>query len=509
MSELLSPANLQPLVREERSPIELVRSGERARRVEVIPVDQIQIDFSLVDEGHSQDLADSMNKDWGQISEITVRARETEDDQIGYDIIDGFHRTDAKKKKGDTDINAIVLYGVTDEELYDLRILAVNSVKSVQFARLAEWMNRAFQKSRWADKGITLTQAFSMAVFDSQRTRHAGLEDGEVEELKEWVRQKATSWQRPVSAVWSNLRLIDISDPDLVKSVRTGGGGKDRIRHLSQGMLKAIAERFQGEELFHAQRAFADYAIQNRLGAGETGDFVYRYSHLINVDQDEEGIRKQLEELVEKEKTEKLQGSDIHTTQGENLIESDESWQGDDPEELIVLIAGEEQEVELEDVTQRVGHSDGEGLIDDDRRSGVGKLLNMRRGVPRNRTDEEFQPYIEKIAYLEELLRKANLNGSGEFWKTAPYLTSGEKTLMKALFEDVMRFDDVVLKFRINPRNLVQIIQSVFIKKKNYSAGETYHLEETSISALRKNGASSEDIESDECESREESFYPN
>jgi len=90
------------------SSLELIRSGERGKRDETIPLARVSTELSIVDDSHAEELGNSMTLigGWGQLSSIVVRARE-EDGEVYYDIIDGFHRAEGARRRGMENIEAI------------------------------------------------------------------------------------------------------------------------------------------------------------------------------------------------------------------------------------------------------------------------------------------------------------------------------------------------------------------------------------------------------------------
>jgi hypothetical protein len=221
----------------------------------------------------------------GQLSPLTVRAR-LEGDRIVYDIIDGFHRSAAlqviaKEDGKDIFAKAVVVYGCSDEELFDLRILAVNSVKSVSFSRLVEWMQGAFSKTKWAEKGISLSQAFSLATQDSSGI-HFKLSADEVGELKRWAFQKAKKWGKNPASLCTDLRMVEHADPDLIKRVRVGGGGPHAKKgEVNPACLRAIVNELPDDHR-HQQMA-ADIVNRNGMSQKEAQEVAhYIASHTGN-----------------------------------------------------------------------------------------------------------------------------------------------------------------------------------------------------------------------------------
>jgi len=228
---------------------ELIQNGIETKRTEKISVSGLLLEESIVDEDHVEKLKMSMRGKRGQISPITVRARMGEDGEIMYDIIDGFHRGAALKSMAEDDgieayVDAVVVYGCSDEELFDLRVLAVNSVRSVSFARLSSWMQGSFEKSEWFAKDLTLSQIMSLAVTGSSG-KNLGLTREEALRAKNWAREKSKKWNRPITSLYQDILAVENADPELVKIVRVGAGG----RHGKSGVINPARFRAIVEEL--------------------------------------------------------------------------------------------------------------------------------------------------------------------------------------------------------------------------------------------------------------------
>jgi hypothetical protein len=229
---------------------ELVRSGIEAERMELIPVSKIRIDEGLVDEAHRDTLLNSMNEQH-QLIPVGLRVRLDDSGEIVYDVIDGFHRTAGLQlKEAETGrlelVKAVVKYGLSDEHMYDLRVMAVNSVKSVSFPRMIMWMNKSFASSEWADKGVSLLQLLTLTYQDNSGA-YLNLSKEEVVRAKEWVLSKSKTWTRPLGSIIQDLRAAEVVDPELIKIVRVGSGGEHSKKgFLNPARLKAIADVLPG-----------------------------------------------------------------------------------------------------------------------------------------------------------------------------------------------------------------------------------------------------------------------
>lgn len=270
------------------SPKELLMMGVRIERQEEVPIDSIVQESTLIDPEHAQNLAESMMGYRGQISPATIRAR-LDNQAVVYDVIDGFHRRDGIRLiQGITNekltLKSMVLYGCSDEELFDLRVLAASSVKSIKFVRMAEWMKRSFQSTKWENhriqdlvkkEEITLSQVFSLAQVDSSG-KILRLEPNEVTELKAWAKKKSKQWARPLSTIIQEMRMVELAAPDLVQRVRIGGGGKSSKGVLTRAILEAIVTHLPGD--WETQRLLADLAIDRNILAVDLDFLAWSYA---------------------------------------------------------------------------------------------------------------------------------------------------------------------------------------------------------------------------------------
>ncbi|MCJ7805085.1 hypothetical protein MUP46_00365 [Patescibacteria group bacterium] len=262
---------------------ECIRTGEKVSRTEWIPVSDVIVEDTPIDEAHALDLGRAMTGEWGQTQDTLHRAIEGSGEfGVSYETLDGFHRVAGLKMVTaeissfldpisreklsravalwkQTPLRSTVLYGCSEEEKYDQRILAVNSVKSVRFARLAYWMKGAWRETLWKDL-ISVTQAFGIATNDSSGFK-LGLERNDADLIKEWVRRKASAWLMEPGNIYFQLRTLDMADPYLVLRVRTGSFIKGGLA-LTPPQFNKIVDGFPNN--FQAQRAIAEYS--NRCG---------------------------------------------------------------------------------------------------------------------------------------------------------------------------------------------------------------------------------------------------
>lgn len=238
---------------------------EKLKREEWVPLGLIDAEGFLVEPKHALDLARKMRGPWGQTQTVLLRCRVFGDGVI-YNPMDGYHRIkgmelllkEEERPWEESRIKSTVLYNCSDEELFDQRILAVNSVKSVKFSRLALWMKGAWEASPWKDM-VTMTQAFGLATQDTLGKK-LRLQSDDAEAIKQWALAKAESWLTPVGTIYQQLLLIDVADPYLVSRVRTGSfisGGLS----LTQRQLGVIATAFPHEHEVQRQIATLSSAL--------------------------------------------------------------------------------------------------------------------------------------------------------------------------------------------------------------------------------------------------------
>lgn len=200
------------------------------RLTQEIDIDRIILDVP-VEREHVEDLAESFLKDGDQLIPGLVRQRHQPLDGKDIDVIDGFHRTEARiflVEKGLSErrtVTCVVLdeSECDDEKMYDLRILSAATHKGVRFARVVEWINSAFTVTPWIEK-INVYQAFVLTANDSSG-RQLGLTPQEAEKIKEWARKKARAWHTTVARIGSDLVTTVGIDPHLLKDVREGSRG--------------------------------------------------------------------------------------------------------------------------------------------------------------------------------------------------------------------------------------------------------------------------------------------
>lgn len=442
------------------SPYDILRAGIEAQRLEVIPISNILAEEGLIDPYHARELGESMKQKRGQISPVTVRAR-FDGMNVVYDIIDGFHRTEAGRMNGNQEIDANVLYGCSDQELYDLRILAASSVESVQFARMALWITSAFALTPWAKKGLTVVNAFNMAYMDSKNTYLPGFDMGEVSDIKAWVKDKCTVWQRPMGSVRLDLQLAEISDPTLVRSVRKASGGYETVTTITETKLIMVARAFPGEKGFYIQRAIMNFAIDNRANKTVL-EALISAGNSINPAMSEEEITKLLkkayDDIPDSEKIYQRPGKKAKDKLTEDIKPTGES-------SGVVMIEDEPTMEEIKAIEDGLGEDE---VILGSRMD----LAEEEENPKRSRNVPILQARIKELERELETARTAvNANGNIPWWEDPQYdLTRIEKICISRGFYGVEDPTELAKDLRLTLPQLYVQMRRGFDKRKKILA---------------------------------------
>ncbi len=450
MKELLAPSSeeeryLQCDEVRNLSPQEMFQLDKPAKRLETILLANVLTEKALVDSSHASELGESMSQGCGQLAPIIVRARpaegslgEGDEQQVIYDVIDGFHRTAGKKSINDTEIDAMVIYNISDESMYDKRILAVNSVRSVQFARAAAWMNSCFATTPWAEKGLSVSQAFAIALNDSSRSNLVQLSRDEMTELKKWIKQKSTKWGKPISTLYSDLRLIANSNPEIVREVRVAGGGRDQDMTITPTKLRLVVDSFPGDDYHTLQRIVLMYAVDKRLKLNELQNLISQLKDITEPGMSEEEIEALVKSVkieiqvfpkaAEIEEATVVEGNGLADKSNEDLNIEEEFMSVDEepPDEDLFRI-------EAEISNQRIKPIKPRAIFYSSRHSEARTSLNH----------EELQEKVRQlegvIANMRNLAGKTreevgSENGNKLWWEEVDYLSPEEMKFLTDLY---------------------------------------------------------------------------
>ncbi len=408
---------------QDMTPHDILLANIEVERLELIPLERVLTEEAIVDDSHASELGQSMMQKRGQLTPILARARLDERGEVVYDVIDGFHRTEGKKKNGDEKISATVVYGCTDEEMYDLRILAASSVRSVQFPRIAQWITDSFASTRWAAQGVTVLQAYSLTANDRTTTmwpkNKPPINKAEVEEIKNWVVQKSRRWDRSVKSTHSILKLVSEADPELIRQVREANGGRSRSTLITPAKLSAIVEFFPGD--YSVQRVLTSISLEKRLNTNET---------------------RQLANKLKQRIRSYMKFSDIDALAWTIKID----YESTNP---LPIVAETEEENE-----PRTEH-----------RSSSSKYVVRKK--PTEGEISEVESLRERVHELEERLADSQPVPEyiDDWWRNATYLNSLERQCFELVMYSNQRLDAVSSQLKIPKADIISHIVSAFSKR--------------------------------------------
>ena len=256
------------------TPEQAILSGEKFRRDEQIPISSLTIedDAFIIDQGHVRDLVTEIKRDGQSVRIFVAVDRDPKTGKKRVRVLDGLHRASALLQIPEIDTAKVTaFYNLSDEEIFAQRVIAANSVGSVQVPRLITWMRNAFNNSEWSDLGLTLTQVYGMVSNNTRRSNLINISPERLEALKQWAKDKAGQWKKPPGSMYKLLYAVDNADPELVKEVRESPGGRgDHPVVITIDRLKAVANAFPKEENFAIQRAILDFVQARKLDTKQT-----------------------------------------------------------------------------------------------------------------------------------------------------------------------------------------------------------------------------------------------
>lgn len=225
---------------------ELLIHGIRTRRTRMgAPLASVVNDAPIVDTGYAGTIKDDiLTREGGQQSFVDVVPRFTNTGDIVYLVTDGYHRTEALEEGEIETVDLNILFGRSDEEVIDLRILAAGNVKSLRFTRIGIWMQQAYELKPWHEK-LTLYHLCNSVIFGAKKSR-SELTGDEFEEAKDWIELKAKQWRSRVVNIRDIMRIVDQAAPELLQYVRVSGGSKGE---LNPARLGAIVDSIKDHDM--------------------------------------------------------------------------------------------------------------------------------------------------------------------------------------------------------------------------------------------------------------------
>ena len=254
---------------------ELLIREIRISRIEQIPSNLIENDGVILDTELVDKLVEKMLAEENSLEEIVVRAIFNEEGKIIYQIAAGSHTAYAlslvEERTGMKMTCPVrVIYGATDEELYDHRIIAAVDIKSVRFANMVVSIRASFLSRTWQSENINrrvangqldVSQALTL-VYNNSSGEILKLNESERQELVDWVKSKVVLWGVSFSTITTELRIAKKIAPDLIVRVRQDNKrrkGRNNEGLLSPFKLEVLAKYFPGD--FRTQRRLAEIVI--------------------------------------------------------------------------------------------------------------------------------------------------------------------------------------------------------------------------------------------------------
>lgn len=427
-------------------PICLLQKGVETEKEEIIAVENIIRDDSIISPTHAKKLGKSMQEE-DQLTNVALRARLL-DGKIVYDVIDGFHRVEGKRITGEKDIDALVLYGCSDEEMFDRRILAVSSVMEIQFARVADWITKSYTTTTWSKKGVGINRAFRMTVSNTKNSSDGLINPNEISDLKEWVRKKCDKWGKQIGTVRNELLLVNQSDPSLIKEVRTVRTKKESLPVITQQKLGIVVKQFPGEQNFAIQRAIFGYTTKNLIDTDQIRKIVNFLKGIINPNMREESlewaINKACQSIPKK----------IYHSNG--LSECEEDLDLDELDEDSIEFENDFFDYPEEGFGKNTPHKHFYHQPKITRKGALGQG-NAHDAIELQTRIKDLEKAINKATSSE----KSTVN----WWQTASYLSPIERTCIE---EGLFKHCDLNLlakQLNISVMKIYTIMRSAFIKK--------------------------------------------
>ncbi len=248
-----------------------------------VPVRLVLSEDVATDTTHVDELATSIRAEaeshggTGQLSPILLGEVPGHDQ---FFIIDGFHRFAALAANGEETAYATIRPNCTLDDIYDLRILTATMHKSVQFARIVEWVNELWDRTEWAGQ-LDVAQAFGL-INRVGSGKHFGVDPTQLGNIAAWIDDKCTKWHISSTTIYNHLSIAKIADPELVQRARTNKSGREMLTITPQH-LGVIAKESPGQ--FDVQRHIANLIVEHRLTVPRTRSLMSGVRRLGTIDQ--------------------------------------------------------------------------------------------------------------------------------------------------------------------------------------------------------------------------------
>ncbi|TSC88288.1 MAG: hypothetical protein G01um10147_193 [Microgenomates group bacterium Gr01-1014_7] len=238
-----------------------------------LPVDHNHIDSlsNLFDEAKDETRQANPNTyTTGQASEITLG------EVRGHPLLDptdGLHRLEILRGKNEQFAYAAIKPDCTRQEIVKYRISATKDHPSVRFPRMVQYLHDSWELTPWIDLGMTVTQAFILRYSKRSTGKNLHLTPTQVLEVRDWVDQSCSGCSIGANIAYVMLKIADVADPELVKSVRERKSGN----HLTALTGEHLANISRPPTLCHRydlQNTLAEAILKESLTVDDTKQLV-------------------------------------------------------------------------------------------------------------------------------------------------------------------------------------------------------------------------------------------
>lgn len=440
-----------------RTHLQILRSNELVRRnnIDILVPHIIQEGF-IVDQEHVAEMREDLQGPTGQRGPVQLRAREIDGKEV-FEIIDGFHRIEAMGQMGWEKVRANVFYNMPDQVFYDARIKDT-TVKSVAWPRIAEWVTKQWIESDWGKQGIRASVAYGMlaketgvetpATNDKVPSAEPNAE-GDQGEMMEWLRDRCKTWKRTSKYIADILRVVEVTDPELINQVRVAENGRGEMDKLTPSRLAAIVDALPGEKNYIYQNVLAQVVVRLRLTATDAGFLSYKLKRVV-----EDGITEvRLDNLVVNLATEVVRE---RRNRNRNVVveETDEDAPMDN-----VVMSGKGG---LTRAVREILSASGLAIFNRDNQGSV----PIREGETRQIGDGQngHDNGWRAETGWEAIKKRRRLQG---WWEKAGYLDGPELTVMRELFGRGFTISQLEELYSISAQEAVEAIITALGKQQD------------------------------------------
>lgn len=254
-----------------------------------IDVSKIELDDEVVDPEHVKELGIMIDLDQ-QAENVSLVQMANINGDLMYVVTNGHHRVQLRKYQSlDRDqsltINAVVRYGVSEAEIYEMRLADLNTqLTGVLFLRISSWLNSAFVLRSWStsdlsyaiDSGqLTVAQVAGWAKFPNNRSNFKYNVDGHEYSISQDERSEVIHWMQRMNhnmridfgQLKKYLEIAALAPTELIARVeiKSGGGHKGNGK-ITFDFLSLLALEFKGQ-CPKLQIAIADTCVELNISA--------------------------------------------------------------------------------------------------------------------------------------------------------------------------------------------------------------------------------------------------